>query len=162
MSISARKSSLEMSSSKSRLLFESFWAALAKSKEIVNCQLSHPNKLTERLFGLIYELHAVVIHAIVDWFHRLVLQLLTDLKNNIYCYSTWLKSPAVVHLYKNVHITLKVSMHFCLNSVTFFWLDLARHFCSLILPMTIVWFIQQLHWAVTSSVSFWHLQLIES
>ena len=61
-----------------------------------------------------------------------------------------------------VHITLKVSMHFCLNSVTFFWLDFARHFCSLIRPMTIVWFIQQLHWAVTSSVSFWHLQLIES
>ena len=97
----------------------------------------------------------MVIHAVVDWFHRLVLQFLADLENNIYCFSTWLTSPAAVHLC----ITLKVSMHFCLNSVTFFWLDFARHFCSLIRPMTIVWLIQQLHWELTSSVSFWHLQL---
>ena len=43
--------------------------------------------------------------------------------------------------------------------VTSFCVDLAWHLNSLILSMTMVWLIQQAHWAATSSVRLWHLRM---
>ena len=48
-----------------------------------------------------------------------------------------------------------------LNWVTNFWFDFAWHLNSLILEMTMVWFIQHSHWALTFVVSCWHLRSAE-
>ena len=44
--------------------------------------------------------------------------------------------------------------------VTSFWFSFVLHLNSFILSIRSVWFIQQLHWAVTSSVRLWHLKKV--
>ena len=103
---------------------------------------------TQRLRCLVYELHAVVMHAVVHRLDRLVFFLFTLFER---------VNALILNKMNDKSIFVPVISNLTLCWVTSFCVDLAWHLNFLILSMTIVWLIQQAHWAATSSVSFWHL-----
>ena len=105
------------------------------------------NCLTQWLCCLVDELHTVVMHAVIHWLHRFVLFLLTLFEG--------LNARILLKMSERGYIRSCWESTLCL--VTSFWVAFAEHLNSLILSMTMVWLIQQAHWALASSVKLWHL-----
>ena len=88
------------------------------------------------------------MHAVVHRLDRLVFFLFTLFER---------VNALILNKMNDKSIFVPVISNLTLCWVTSFCVDLAWHLNFLILSMTIVWLIQQAHWAATSSVSFWHL-----